>query len=169
MATNYKHIQRAHYAGFWRRLGATLLDMVLFISLLSPVLYLVYGQEYFAWAQNHSLLLQTYAPLEFLLNKVLAVILLLVFWHINGATPGKRLLHCRVVDAATGSPLTWRQALLRILGYAVSILTFYIGFLWIALDKRKQGLHDKIARTAVIYHEDDYAAQSLEKLMEATS
>jgi uncharacterized RDD family membrane protein YckC len=32
----------------------------------------------------------------------------------------------------------------------VSILTLGIGFLWIAIDRRKQGLHDKIAHTVVI-------------------
>ena len=39
--------------------------------------------------------------------------------------------------------------MLRFLAYFVSALPLYLGFLWIALDRRKQGWHDKIARTIV--------------------
>jgi uncharacterized RDD family membrane protein YckC len=36
------------------------------------------------------------------------------------------------------------------LGYIVSALTLYIGFIWVAFDEHKQGLHDKIADTYVV-------------------
>ncbi|MFQ5987264.1 MAG: RDD family protein [Dehalococcoidia bacterium] len=39
---------------------------------------------------------------------------------------------------------------MRYLGYIVCALTLGIGFLIIAFDDRKQGLHDKIANTYVI-------------------
>ena len=42
------------------------------------------------------------------------------------------------------------QAILRYIGYIVSALALSIGFIWIAIDKRRQGWHDKIARTYVI-------------------
>jgi uncharacterized RDD family membrane protein YckC len=44
--------------------------------------------------------------------------------------------------------------ILRFLGYFVSAFPLYLGFLWAALDRRKQGWHDKIARTIVIHSED---------------
>jgi uncharacterized RDD family membrane protein YckC len=34
------------------------------------------------------------------------------------------------------------------------MLPLFAGFAWIAVDRRKQGFHDKIARTVVIYDED---------------
>jgi len=35
-------------------------------------------------------------------------------------------------------------------GYLISALIFYLGFIWIAFDRKKQGWHDKIAGTCVI-------------------
>jgi uncharacterized RDD family membrane protein YckC len=35
----------------------------------------------------------------------------------------------------------------RTLGYYLNHFTLCIGFLWVAVDPRKQGLHDKIAGT----------------------
>ena len=42
------------------------------------------------------------------------------------------------------------QAIGRYLGYYVSIFGLMIGFAWVAFDPRKQGWHDKLARTLVI-------------------
>jgi uncharacterized RDD family membrane protein YckC len=42
----------------------------------------------------------------------------------------------------------------RYLGYFVSALPLGLGFFWVAWDKRKQGFHDKLAKTVVI-HEDE--------------
>jgi hypothetical protein len=38
-------------------------------------------------------------------------------------------------------------------GYLVSNI-FYLGFIWVAFDGKKQGWHDKIAGTVVIIRED---------------
>jgi len=79
-------------------------------------------------------------------------------WVRWGATPGKWLLDCQVVDARTLQPLTWKQAGLRLLGYLVSAMLLYLGFLWIAFDRRKQGLHDKLVGSVVLHRSPDYAA-----------
>lgn len=76
-------------------------------------------------------------------------------WVYWAATPGKRLLGCRVVDAASLRPVGWKQALLRFLGYYVSLLCLGLGFLWILWDKRRQGFHDKIANTLVVTEPSD--------------
>jgi uncharacterized RDD family membrane protein YckC len=55
-----------------------------------------------------------------------------------------------VIDAVSGDAIGTRQALLRYLGYFLSILPLGLGFLWIAWDARKQGWHDKLAGTVVI-------------------
>lgn len=152
------------YAGFWRRVGATLLDGLLFASLLAPVLYLVYGPNYFAWHLVDAGWFKVYGVVDALLTKLLPLALLVGLWVRLGATPGKLLTGCRVVNAADGGPISVRQALLRVFGYFVSMLPLYLGFFWIGWDRRKQGFHDKIARTVVIRYEDDYAAESLDAL-----
>jgi uncharacterized RDD family membrane protein YckC len=60
----------------------------------------------------------------------------------------------RVVDAATGAPPSTLRLVIRLLCYVVSALPFYLGFLWAAFDRRKQGWHDKIAGTVVIQEPD---------------
>lgn len=152
------------YAGFWRRLLAVLLDLVLLASILAPVLYLVYGPDYFVWRHAGPRLFSAYGLIDVLLTKLLPLTLLVGLWSWLGATPGKLLMGCRVVNAADGKPVSMRQATLRAFGYLASLLPFYLGFLWIAWDRRKQGFHDKIAHTVVIRYEDDYGAQSLQAL-----
>jgi uncharacterized RDD family membrane protein YckC len=48
----------------------------------------------------------------------------------------------------------WGTALMRAAGYAVSSI-FMIGFMWIGVDRRRQGFHDKMARTFVVYDQPE--------------
>ncbi|MDX1823708.1 MAG: RDD family protein [Thiohalomonadales bacterium] len=154
------------YAGFWRRLVAFLLDSFLFSAVIAPVQLLIYGRDYFYWSSEQSGIFAIYGAADFLLTTLLPVLLIIAFWVKLGATPGKLLMDCRVVDANTLEPLSWKKALLRCLAYLVSALPVYLGFVWIAVDKRKQGLHDKLARTLVLHQADDYANVSLSQLQE---
>ena len=155
-----------HFAGFWRRLSAFILDSALYSALLLPVSYLLYGRDYFIWLAQDGGLFGVYSALDFVLNYLLPVFLIVVCWVRWGATPGKLLLDCRVVDAETLQPLGWKKALLRCLAYIISALPLYLGFVWIGFDKRKQGLHDKLAGTLVLYQPDEDAHRSLDELME---
>ncbi len=155
------------YAGFWRRLLAFVIDSFLFSALVLPLLVGLYGRDYFYWSAEQTSMFSSYSVFDFLLTKLLPLALIVIFWVKLGATPGKLLLDCRVVDAQTLQPLSWKKALLRCLAYAVSALPIYMGFIWIAWDKRKQGLHDKLAGTLVLHQGDDYADASLRELMEA--
>ncbi len=158
--------RQINYAGFWRRLLAFILDSFLFSAVVAPLLVLIYGRDYFYWSSEQSGWFAIYGVADFLLTTLLPVILIIGFWTRLGATPGKLLLDCKVVDAKTLQPLSWKRALLRCLAYIVSALPIYLGFVWIAFDKRKQGLHDKIAGTLVLHQADDYAHEPLDKLLE---
>ena len=72
------------------------------------------------------------------------------FWVLLGQTPGKSLLGVRIARV-TGQPLTVRRALLRYLGYWLSAIPLGLGFLWVLMDDRRQGWHDKLAGTCVVY------------------
>ena len=161
--TEPEHIQ---YAGFWRRLLAFILDSFLFSALVAPLLLLIYGHDYFYWSSEQSGMFAIYGIADFLLTTLLPVVLIIVFWIKLSATPGKLLLDCKVVDAETLQPLSGKKALLRCLAYLASALPIYLGFAWIAFDKRKQGLHDKLAGTLVLLEADDYAREPLDKLLE---
>jgi uncharacterized RDD family membrane protein YckC len=114
-------------------------------------------------------MLASYGVLDLFLSNVLPFILLVIFWHRWQATPGKLLFDCRVVDAQTLQPLTLKQAIIRALGYIVSALPLYLGFVWMAWDKRKQGLHDKLAGSVVIQVADDYSEITLSQWLERFS
>ncbi|MEW6646140.1 MAG: RDD family protein [Pseudomonadota bacterium] len=151
------------YAGFWRRVGATLIDTVLFLALITPLLYLLYGSSYFTEARPAF----SYAGGgDFLLNQLLPLLAAVVLWVKYRATPGKRLLDCVVVDADTLQAIGVKQALIRYFAYLASILPLGLGFLWILWDRRRQGFHDRIARTVVLYAPEDEAEKSLQQLME---
>ena len=72
------------------------------------------------------------------------------FWTAKQATPGKMLLSLRVVDAKTGNSLSVGQSLVRYAGYFVSAIPFCLGLIWVGIDSKKQGWHDKIAGTVVV-------------------
>jgi uncharacterized RDD family membrane protein YckC len=72
------------------------------------------------------------------------------FWARSGATPGMKAMGLRVVRDADGGPISVGQALLRLVGYWVSGLVFYLGYIWIFIDNRRRGWHDLIAGTLVV-------------------
>lgn len=75
---------------------------------------------------------------------------MVAYWLLRQATPGKMVLPLKVVDAKTYNTLTPGQAVGRYLAYYVSPLPLGLGLIWVAFDPRKQGWHDKLARTLVI-------------------
>jgi uncharacterized RDD family membrane protein YckC len=77
------------------------------------------------------------------------------FWQKSGQTPGMRLMQIKVVRDKDGGPIGWGAAFLRLIGYWVSALVFYLGYIWIFIDKRKRGWHDLIAGTVVVSAPND--------------
>lgn len=77
---------------------------------------------------------------------------MIFFWLVVRGTPGKLLCGLRVIDSKSGDTLALWQAIIRYLGYFVSILTLFLGYVWVGIDKRKQGFHDKIAGSLVVWN-----------------
>ncbi len=61
-----------------------------------------------------------------------------------------RLMRLRLETAAGGIPSVGRS-ILRLIGLVVSIAAFFIGFVPVLFDKRRRGLADFLAGTAVLY------------------
>ena len=134
------------YAGFWQRAAAFVIDAMIVTAIVAPLMVLGFGVHRFSLdPAEHSW--DLLAPLA-----IAAAVI--GFWRYCGATPGKIALGVKVVDAASGQPPSLLRLVLRFIAYFVSALPLYLGFLWIAVDRRKQGWHDKIARTIVINSED---------------
>jgi uncharacterized RDD family membrane protein YckC len=82
---------------------------------------------------------------------IVTLFYVLGFWAMAGGTPGKIMLGMRIVgpDGSTNG-IGWGRAILRFLGSIVSAFPCYLGYIWIIIDKDKQGWHDKIAGTYVV-------------------
>ncbi|HEY0634766.1 MAG TPA: RDD family protein [Gammaproteobacteria bacterium] len=164
------------YAGFWRRLAAALIDQLLLLIVLAPLLAL-FTSGGFLRAPEASRVVEALASIDWLflfLDELLPLLLTIFFWVHYEATPGKQLLDCYVVDATTFQPLSVKQALLRYLGYLVSLLPLGLGFLWIAIDPRKRGFHDLIAGSVVVFRNSDArhsdeSQKSLHQLLKESS
>ncbi len=128
------------YASPWRRLGAQLLDTLWMLPL-----YLLLGGIGLALQGGDRLSRGAEAMLE-----VILALVVLQFWVQQQATPGKRVLGMKIVDATSLGPPAFRQYVLRYIGYAVSALPLCLGFLWALFDARNQGWHDKLAGTLVL-------------------
>ena len=70
-------------------------------------------------------------------------------WAWKGQTLGQMIANVKVVRIDS-KPVDLRTSAIRFIGYLICGLTLGLGFLIIAFDKNKQGLHDKLAETYVI-------------------
>lgn len=138
------------YVGFWARVGATIIDSIIFAVIVTPLMIAVYGADYFAGDQPFAIR----GTADFLATWVFPAVATILFWIYKQATPGKMAVSARVVDARTGNPPTLWQSIIRYLGYVVAMLPLFLGIIWVAFDPRKQGWHDKLAGTVVIRPKD---------------
>ncbi|HVO95848.1 MAG TPA: RDD family protein [Terriglobales bacterium] len=141
------------WGGFFRRLGAFLLDLViiiLFCALMGLMAYI--GYRVGLAAHDRAVSLENAGPLmSFLIFgwAFLTAAYFVVFHGMDGRTVGKRLFGLRVIGVDQ-APLSYRQAFLRWLATIVSTVPLGLGIFWILLSPEKRGWHDWIARTWVI-------------------
>jgi uncharacterized RDD family membrane protein YckC len=135
-------------AGFWIRVVAAILDSFLLSAVQFALTFII----------TMSIDAMDMAALEdpaisfviWLFGMTISLGYAVFFTGYCGQTPGKMALRIKVVRT-DGDPMTYGRAAKReILGKFVSSLLLGIGYLMVAFDKQKQGLHDKIADTYVV-------------------
>ncbi|WP_460188754.1 RDD family protein [Thiomicrorhabdus hydrogeniphila] len=98
--------------------------------------------------QEHSLY-----DFKIALVSYLYLFIIIGFWIKLNTTPGKMLLNIRIVDFKTKQPPSKKQYFLRGIGYVLAAIPFFLGYLWIFLDKNNRGWHDHLSGTQVLYQE----------------
>jgi uncharacterized RDD family membrane protein YckC len=73
-----------------------------------------------------------------------------VFWSLTGRTIGKWIMGLKVIRA-DGQPPTIGRSFIRFIGYGVSAIVFWMGYFWVLIDSDRQGWHDHMAKTWVVY------------------
>ena len=150
---------RVRVAGFWRRLAAGIVDMIVLSSvfgILGTVVALVLrhplprlsqlGPDYVIdMAVNGGL----FATLGLAMLAILGFLYFFLFTTLRGQTFGKHMMRVKVIDAYGERP-TMMRALVRTIAYLPSVVLLALGMLWIAFDREKRGLHDWIADTYVV-------------------
>jgi predicted Zn finger-like uncharacterized protein len=135
-------------AGFWIRVVASLLDSFLLGAVqfvLSLLIGLAISMLGIAAAGDPSINMVLW-----LFGVSLGIGYAVFFTGYCGQTPGKMALRIKVIRT-DGSPMTYGRAALReVLGKFISGILLCIGYIMVAFDSQKQGLHDKIADTYVI-------------------
>lgn len=133
--------QQFEYVGFWARVGASLIDSVLMAIILIPF-GRIFLRDVDMWDWDN--------PANILVNGVLPAIAVIIFWIYRQATPGKMAIGAKIVDEKTGGKPSTGQMIGRYFAYYVSTIPFLLGLIWVGIDPRKQGWHDKLAGTLVV-------------------
>jgi uncharacterized RDD family membrane protein YckC len=113
-------------AGFWIRIAASLLDLLL-VALTTRLV-----PDHFQ--PNFLLLFAVYCC---------------VLWALKGTTIGGIVCGLKVVRL-DDRRVDWPTAIVRALGGFLSLVAAGIGFIWVAFDDQKQSWHDKIAGTTIV-------------------
>lgn len=140
-------------ASFLSRFFAWFLDGII-MGVLAFALALVVGLVAGLGASTDS------AILGFLSGALILVLIIVLFlfqfvyfgyfWSKDGQSLGMKMLNMRVVRRDGQGLSFWRAAFRGTIGYWISALIFYLGYLWAAFDSDGEAWHDKIFDTWVV-------------------
>ena len=138
------------FAGFWIRFLADIYDGCIALGFALPIYFffdrLVLGKTDFLRAHTWN---------EFGLSHVVlwGAFLYNTTWLVSrtGQSYGRKLAGITVTDAKTGGRIGFLRTLARNIFAGIISTIFYIGFLWLLVDRRKQTWHDKLFGTVVRY------------------
>jgi uncharacterized RDD family membrane protein YckC len=121
-------------AGFWIRMGALILDIILvgliviFFTTLLPHRLRPEGPQLFLLA------IAAYGA---------------IMWKLKGTTIGGVVCGLKVVRL-DAREVDWTTAIVRAVSCFLSLVVCGLGFIWVVIDDDKQSWHDKIAGTTVV-------------------
>jgi uncharacterized RDD family membrane protein YckC len=140
------------YAGFLRRLVATLIDAPLSLVLILPAMVLAYitallGGRVAGEPTLEVKLLALGAAL--VAGATVSLAYHVLNWGQGGQTPGKMLMGVRVVTR-DGGDIGYGRGFLRWVGYFIALLPFGLGLIMVLLHPQRRGIHDLVAGTSVV-------------------
>jgi uncharacterized RDD family membrane protein YckC len=132
-------------AGFGLRYGAWMFDFLITLIAIMFFTFIVtaVSRQSVVGSNRDIIIVSALTLLLFVINFV-------VLAGSNGQSAGMRILGIYIVRV-DGRPFTIKDAAMRhIIGYPLSSVAFFLGFLWMLWDPRQQGWHDKLAGTIVV-------------------
>ena len=142
-------VTQMDYAGFWIRVGASIIDYIILLVVCTiisiPLLILGGG---FSTPTDPSLSI-FFTLVNYLLNFIIKASYATFFIGKWGATPGKMACGLKVVTP-DGERITYLRAFARYLAKILNYFTLGVGYIIVAFDDEKRGLHDRICSTRVV-------------------
>lgn len=139
-------IIQTKYAGFWVRLAAYIIDIVIILIALLVLQFLFAALMPTA---GTSALTAKYSV--DLIAAAISTLYFIILTNKYQATVGKMVMRIKVVSEtekkASLAQIVWRELVGKFISYTI----LYIGYIMAAFTKKKQALHDKIAKTVVVY------------------
>ena len=133
--------KKLDYAGFWIRVGAVIIDAVILQVINVALAFIIVG-TYDMLAPSVSV-------------QILSAVLGVLYYvgmesSSRQATLGKMAVGIKV-GKANGERISFLNATGRYFAKIISVIILFIGYIMVAFDSKKQGLHDKLANTYVYY------------------
>jgi uncharacterized RDD family membrane protein YckC len=141
------------YAGFVTRLIAWITDQIIIGAtvgiIIAGISFFFQSLPKFVWLGSDEAVLSIGVVVGVAIAITVPPVYFIGSWMLAGQTVGKWVMGVRIIRT-DGERLRFSNCVLRLIGYVVSAILL-LGFLWILVDNRRQGFHDKIARTFVVY------------------
>ena len=141
------------FAGFWRRLGAFIIDLTVMgaaASFLTPFRWFGFG-NFFDLSNliEVPILSLPFVAIANPISVILSCVYFVALWAWRDQTLGMMVLNIRLIRP-DGTNVDTGHSITRLFGSIIAAAPFFIGLIWIAFDERKQGWHDKLAATYVV-------------------
>jgi uncharacterized RDD family membrane protein YckC len=141
------------YAGFVTRLVAWIIDGLIISAVITVTFaaarLLIQAFPINEWLGLNQFMTQITTGVSVAVAVAIPIIYNIGFWLLAGQTFGKWVMGVRIIRT-NGERVRFGTCVRRQIGYVFSAVLF-IGYLWILVDNRRQGFHDKIAGTFVVY------------------
>ena len=142
-----------HYAGFASRAIALIIDYLIILLLLYIIVWFINSVP--DMFNTQSINLRWLNSLVILISSTIFTIAFIwgyfsIFWFLTGQTLGNAVMGIRVIRT-NGRRIGFLRSLVRLIGYILAFIPLGLGFLWVLGDDRRQGWHDKLSGTYVIY------------------
>ena len=148
-----------HVAGFWRRGYGALIDCAILFATTFVAWLIVSTATSVSFPSSSSRNLDYWLDVFLsvhpalmgvsILLAVVATTYVFIFHIIVAKTPGMKLAGIRIIDIY-GDPPSFARVMARTAGYALCLGSLGLGFIWIAFDHEKRGLHDWVSGTYAV-------------------
>ena len=142
------------YAGFFVRLAAYIVDTVIVWAAMLIVRLPVWVTTI---SSPDNFLVKDFIfqySIKDILFYIMQAAYFVLLTYFTGSTLGKKLFQIRVVSAEDRKMTFFEVTFRETVGRFLSALILSIGYIMIAIDKKKRGLHDILSDTNVVYYHE---------------